>query len=55
VDGSSTGIEMYQNMVFLEIAEWRLLAQSGHLMQCGIMSAFGGKADMGFAAQNVCF
>jgi hypothetical protein len=26
--------------------ECPLLAISGHLMQCGIMSAFGGKADI---------
>ena len=31
-----------------------LLAQSRHLLQCGFMSAFEGKADMEFNAQNVC-
>jgi hypothetical protein len=30
VDGSSTGIAMCQSMVFLKIAEWRLLALNGH-------------------------
>ena len=35
--------------------ECRLVALNGHSPSCGLMSAFGGKADMEFITQNVCF
>jgi hypothetical protein len=39
---------------FFNRTECLVLAQSGHSSLGGFMSAFGGKADMEFAAQNVC-
>jgi len=51
VDGSSAGIAMFQCAVL----QMTVVGTKRTFQTVSFMSAFGGKADMGFAAQNVCF
>ena len=55
VDGSSTGIAMRQIAVVIQ--EQRMTANGTKQTLCAplSMSAFGGKADIEFTSQNVCF
>ena len=50
VDGSSTGIVMFQCAVL----QMTVVGTKQTFQPVRLMSAIGGKADMGFAAQNVC-
>ena len=55
VNGSSTGIAMCHILVFLGKYRMSAIGTKQTFQPVRLMSAFGGKADMGFAAQNVCF
>jgi hypothetical protein len=51
VDGSSTGIAMFHSAVL----QMTVIGTKQTLCAPLSMSAFGGKADIEFTSQNVCF